>query len=59
MQMLSQARQGKYGHKGRSIRVYGLFGGKKDEKSEDAPSKVNELCFQIKSLLAVKHEHTK
>ncbi|KAG2668199.1 hypothetical protein I3760_15G149000 [Carya illinoinensis] len=43
LQMLSQARQGKYGHKGRSFRVYGLFGGKKDEKSEDAPSKAGIL----------------
>ncbi|KAF5469439.1 hypothetical protein F2P56_013514 [Juglans regia] len=43
LQMLSQARQGKYGHKGRSLRVYGLFGGKKDEKSEDAPSKAGIL----------------
>ncbi|XP_040997585.1 nucleoid-associated protein At4g30620, chloroplastic-like [Juglans microcarpa x Juglans regia] len=43
LQMLSQARQGKYGHKGRSLRVCGLFGGKKDEKSEDAPSKAGIL----------------
>lgn len=46
MQMLS----GKYRHNCRSLRVYGLFGGKKEknEKSDDAPSKVNVICFFFK-----------
>lgn len=34
------------GNNNRSLRVYGLFGGKKDnEKSDDTPSKVNNILF--------------
>ncbi|GMY35608.1 nucleoid-associated protein At4g30620, chloroplastic-like [Fagus crenata] len=41
MQMLSRCCRGKYVHNHRPLRVYGLFGGKKEnnEKSDDAPSK--------------------
>lgn len=42
-EMLSFSSQQKSGHQFRSLRVYGLFGGKKDnnEKGDDAPSKVS------------------
>ncbi|KAK7849117.1 nucleoid-associated protein [Quercus suber] len=41
MQVFSRCGRRKYGHNHRSLRVCGLFGGKKEnnEKSEDAPSK--------------------
>ncbi|XP_057967265.1 nucleoid-associated protein At4g30620, chloroplastic isoform X2 [Malania oleifera] len=41
MQVLSQPGYCKVGHNRRSLCIYGLFGGKKDnnEKSDDAPSK--------------------
>jgi len=31
----------KVGDERRCVRLYGLFGGRKDEKSDDAPSKVS------------------
>ncbi|KAL9442594.1 hypothetical protein AB3S75_018502 [Citrus x aurantiifolia] len=44
-EMLSFSSQQKSGHQFRSLRVYGLFGGKKDnnEKGDDAPSKAGIL----------------
>ena len=42
-QFLSLSGHRKYGHNYKSLRVYGLFGGKKEngEKGDDAPSKVS------------------
>ena len=32
----------------RSVRVYGLFGGKKDDKGDDSSSKVSEPCIILR-----------
>ena len=39
----------------RCVRVYGLFGGKKDnnEKGDDAPSKVSQVCLLLSWLILV------
>ncbi|XP_022730373.1 nucleoid-associated protein At4g30620, chloroplastic-like [Durio zibethinus] len=42
-QFLSPSGHRKSGHNYKSLRVYSLFGGKKDEKGDDAPSKAGIL----------------